>query len=154
MKQRVSDRARARHDSQFLLMDEPFGALDALTRERLQEELLEIWRRTHLTVLFVTHSMEEAVLLSDRVVVMTAGPGRIESDYRVALPRPRDVSSPEFNDIRRRAFAKAHQPCRQARRLTPQYRSAKPPEVVRHAARRLRAQEKTTPLRLSPRDEP
>jgi NitT/TauT family transport system ATP-binding protein len=101
MKQRVAIARVLANDSQFLLMDEPFGALDALTRERLQEELLEIWRRTGLTVLFVTHSMEEAVLLSDRVVVMTAGPGRIESDYRVALERPRDVSSPEFNDVRR-----------------------------------------------------
>ena len=101
MKQRVAIARVLANESQFLLMDEPFGALDALTRERLQEELLEIWQRTHLTVLFVTHSMEEAVLLSDRVVVMTAGPGRIESDYRVTLPRPRDVSSPEFNDIRR-----------------------------------------------------
>ena len=101
MKQRVAIARVLANDSQFLLMDEPFGALDALTRERLQEELLEIWRRTRLTVLFVTHSMEEAVLLSDRVVVMTAGPGRIESDYRVALERPRDVSSPEFNDVRR-----------------------------------------------------
>ena len=101
MKQRVAIARVLANESQFLLMDEPFGALDALTRERLQEELLEIWQRTHLTVLFVTHSMEEAVLLSDRVVVMTAGPGKIESDYTVALPRPRDVSSPEFNDIRR-----------------------------------------------------
>jgi ABC-type nitrate/sulfonate/bicarbonate transport system ATPase subunit len=101
MKQRVAIARVLANDSQFLLMDEPFGALDALTRERLQEELLEIWQRTHLTVLFVTHSMEEAVLLSDRVVVMTAGPGRIEDDYRVVLPRPRDVSAPDFNDIRR-----------------------------------------------------
>jgi ABC-type nitrate/sulfonate/bicarbonate transport system ATPase subunit len=101
MKQRVAIARVLANESQFLLMDEPFGALDALTRERLQEELLDIWQRTHLTVLFVTHSMEEAVLLSDRVVVMTAGPGKIESDYTVALERPRDVSSPEFNDIRR-----------------------------------------------------
>jgi len=106
MKQRVAIARVLANDSQLLLMDEPFGALDALTRERLQEELLEIWQRTKLTVLFVTHSMEEAVLLSDRVVVMTAGPGKIESDYRVALPRPRDVSSPEFNDIRRALSAK------------------------------------------------
>jgi NitT/TauT family transport system ATP-binding protein len=106
MKQRVAIARVLANDSQFLLMDEPFGALDALTRERLQEELLEIWQRTHLTVLFVTHSMEEAVLLSDRVVVMTAGPGKIESDTLVDLARPRDVSSPAFNDIRRALSAK------------------------------------------------
>ena len=82
-------------------MDEPFGALDAMTRERLQEELLELWQRTGLTVIFVTHAIEEAILLADRVVVMTPGPGRIESDNRIALSRPRDVASPEFNAVRR-----------------------------------------------------
>ena len=65
-------------------MDEPFGALDALTREKLQQELLEIWERTKVTVIFVTHSVEEAVVLSDRVVVMLAAPGRIEHDARFA----------------------------------------------------------------------
>ncbi len=82
-------------------MDEPFGALDALTREQLQDELLEIWARTQVTVIFVTHSVEEATLLADRVVVMTAGPGRFESDNRVRLARPRDVSAPDFNETRR-----------------------------------------------------
>jgi NitT/TauT family transport system ATP-binding protein/sulfonate transport system ATP-binding protein len=82
-------------------MDEPFGALDALTREQLQGELLQIWARTRVTIIFVTHSVEEAALLADRVVVMSAGPGRIESDIEIDLPRPRDVSSPEFNAVRR-----------------------------------------------------
>ena len=86
-------------------MDEPFGALDALTREQLQHELLQIWgargRPDGVTVMFVTHSVEEAVLLADRVLVMSAGPGRIESDIAIDLPRPRDVSSPEFNAVRR-----------------------------------------------------
>jgi NitT/TauT family transport system ATP-binding protein len=72
-----------------------------MTRERLQEELLDLWQRTKLTVIFVTHAIEEAILLADRVVVMTPGPGRIESDNIIDLPRPRDVSSPEFNAIRR-----------------------------------------------------
>ena len=77
------------------------AALDALTREQLQRELLQIWARTRVTIVFVTHSVEEAALLADRVLVMSAGPGRIESDIRIDLPRPRDVSSPEFNAVRR-----------------------------------------------------
>jgi NitT/TauT family transport system ATP-binding protein len=101
MRQRVAIARVLANDAQVILMDEPFGALDAMTRERLQEELLELWQRTKLTVIFVTHAIEEAILLADRVVVMTPGPGRIESDNRVALPRPRDVASPEFNAIRR-----------------------------------------------------
>ncbi len=88
---------------------------DRARRERLQEELLEIWQRTHLTVLFVTHSMEEAVLLSDRVVVMTAGPGKIETDYAVDLARPRDVS-PRLQRHPPHAVAETHQPRRQAHR--------------------------------------
>ena len=101
MKQRVAIARVLANEANLLLMDEPFGALDALTREQLQDELLEIWARTHVTIIFVTHSVEEATLLSDRVVVMTAGPGRIESDNRVSLPRPRDVSAPDFNGVRR-----------------------------------------------------
>ena len=101
MRQRVAIARVLANDAQVILMDEPFGALDAMTRERLQEELLELWSRTGLTVIFVTHAIEEAILLADRVVVMTPSPGRIESDNVIALARPRDVSSPEFNDIRR-----------------------------------------------------
>lgn len=101
MKQRVAIARVLANDCEVLLMDEPFGALDALTREKLQQELLEIWERTQVTVIFVTHAVEEAVMLSDRVVVMTAGPGRIEEDIRLALPRPRDVSSIGFNQVRR-----------------------------------------------------
>ena len=101
MKQRVAIARVLANEASVLLMDEPFGALDALTREQLQDELLEIWARTHVTIIFVTHSVEEATLLADRVVVMTAGPGRIESDNRVSLARPRDVSAPDFNAVRR-----------------------------------------------------
>ncbi|MGO8919165.1 MAG: ABC transporter ATP-binding protein [Stellaceae bacterium] len=101
MKQRVAIARCLANEADVLLMDEPFGALDALTRAKLQEELLEIWRRTQTTILFVTHSVEEAVLLADRVVVMSAAPGRIDSDTAVTLPRPRDVSSADFNALRR-----------------------------------------------------
>jgi nitrate ABC transporter ATP-binding subunit len=101
MKQRVAIARVLANDANILLMDEPFGALDALTREQLQNELLQIWKRTGVTTIFVTHSVEEAVLLADRVLVMSAGPGRIDSDFRIDLARPRDVSSPEFNALRR-----------------------------------------------------
>jgi NitT/TauT family transport system ATP-binding protein/sulfonate transport system ATP-binding protein len=101
MKQRVAIARVLANNANILLMDEPFGALDALTREQLQREMLQIWTRTRVTILFVTHSVEEAALLADRVLVMSAGPGRIESDIRIDLPRPRDVSSPEFNAVRR-----------------------------------------------------
>jgi nitrate ABC transporter ATP-binding subunit len=101
MKQRVAIARVLANNADILLMDEPFGALDALTREQLQHELLQIWKRTGVTTIFVTHSVEEAVLLADRVLVMSAGPGRIDSDFRIDLARPRDVSSPEFNALRR-----------------------------------------------------
>jgi ABC-type nitrate/sulfonate/bicarbonate transport system ATPase subunit len=101
MKQRVAIARVLANNANILLMDEPFGALDALTREQLQHELLQIWSRTGVTTIFVTHSVEEAVLLADRVLVMSAGPGRIDSDFRIKLARPRDVSSPEFNALRR-----------------------------------------------------
>jgi len=101
MKQRVAIARVLANNANILLMDEPFGALDALTREQLQRELLQIWARTRVTIVFVTHSVEEAALLADRVLVMSAGPGRIEGDIRIDLRRPRDVSSPEFNAVRR-----------------------------------------------------
>ena len=101
MKQRVAIARVLANDPDILLMDEPFGALDALTREQLQRELLQIWARTGVTILFVTHSVEEAVLLADRVLVMSAGPGQIDCDIAIELSRPREVSSPEFNAVRR-----------------------------------------------------
>ncbi len=108
MKQRVAIARVLANDAEIVLMDEPFGALDAMTRERLQDELLDIWQRTGLTVLFVTHSIEEAIFLADRVVVMSPSPGRIDSQMEITLPRPRDVVAPAFNDIRRELSLRLH----------------------------------------------
>ncbi len=89
MKQRVAIARTLAYDPAILLMDEPFGALDAHTRTRLQNDLLSLWERDRKTVLFVTHSVDEAVFLSDRVVVMSRSPGRIKADVTIDLPRPR-----------------------------------------------------------------
>ena len=100
MKQRVSIIRALANDPEVLLMDEPLGALDAQTRVVLQEELLRIWEETRKTVVYITHSLEEAVLLGDRVVLMSAQPGRILDIYKIDLPRPRS-----FETTNLRAFS-------------------------------------------------
>ncbi|TFW10731.1 ABC transporter ATP-binding protein [Massilia arenosa] len=101
MRQRVAIARVLALDSPIMLMDEPFGALDALTRRNLQDELLRIWSELKKTIIFVTHSIEEAIYLADRIVVMTYRPGTIKRDLLVDLPRQRDPAAPEFNALKR-----------------------------------------------------
>nr|WP_314544131.1 ABC transporter ATP-binding protein [uncultured Massilia sp.] len=101
MRQRVAIARVLALDSPIMLMDEPFGALDALTRRNLQDELLRIWAELGKTIVFVTHSIEEAIYLADRIVVMTYRPGTVKRDILVDLPRLRDPSAPEFNALKR-----------------------------------------------------
>ena len=108
MRQRVGIARVLIMQPQVLLMDEPFGSLDAQTRSLMQELLLQVWERYHQTVLFVTHDIEEALLLADRVCVMTARPGRIKKSIQVTIPLPRAIevtTSPEFNALRREVLA-------------------------------------------------
>jgi NitT/TauT family transport system ATP-binding protein len=100
MKQRVAIARALALDAPILLMDEPFGALDEQTRLLMGEWLLGIWARTRKTVVFVTHSLQEAILLSQRIVVMTARPGRIKASFEVTLPMPRDLDGPEATALR------------------------------------------------------
>jgi NitT/TauT family transport system ATP-binding protein len=92
MKQRTALARVLAFDPKVLLMDEPFGALDAQTREIMQEELMNLWERTRKTVVFVTHDIDEAVFLADRVVVLTARPARVREEIKIDLPRPRDLA--------------------------------------------------------------
>ncbi len=108
MRQRVGIARVLIMEPRVLLMDEPFGSLDAQTRSLMQELLLALWQRHQQTVLFITHDIEEALLLADRVCVMTARPGRIKKSIPVPMPRPRSIEltlSPEFNALRREVLA-------------------------------------------------
>jgi ABC-type nitrate/sulfonate/bicarbonate transport system ATPase subunit len=108
MRQRVALMRTFLFERDLMLLDEPFGALDALTRTRMQHWLLELWARHRRTVLFITHDIDEAILLGDKVLVMTARPGTVKSETVIDLPRPRDPSvvlSPEFIRIKQRLLA-------------------------------------------------
>jgi NitT/TauT family transport system ATP-binding protein len=107
MQQRAAIARALIHDPKLILMDEPFAALDALTREKMNLELLRIWRESRKTILFVTHGIQEAVFLATRVVVLTAGPARMADNFEVALPHPRtlDLKTHEaFGDYVRRLY--------------------------------------------------
>jgi NitT/TauT family transport system ATP-binding protein len=105
MMQRVAIARALANDPEILLMDEPFGALDSQTRTQMQQLLLKVWEHDHKTVLFVTHDIDEAILLGDRVYVMTSRPGRLKEEIVVPIPRPRSVGmvmEPEFIELKRK----------------------------------------------------
>jgi NitT/TauT family transport system ATP-binding protein len=107
MQQRAAIARALIHDPNLILMDEPFGALDALTREKMNLELLRIWREAKKTIVFVTHGISEAVFLGTRVVVLTAGPARMADNFRIELPHPRTLdikTSEKFGEYSRRVY--------------------------------------------------
>ncbi len=99
MQQRVSIARALAYDPEILLMDEPFGALDERTRQKLQDVLLDLWRKKRKTILFVTHNIDEAIYLADRIIIMAIEPGRIVNNLSVDLPRPRRRLSAEFTEL-------------------------------------------------------
>ena len=105
MKQRVGIARALANDPDVLLMDEPFGSLDAQTRNIMQRELLRIWQKRSKTVIFVTHSVDEALFLSDRVIVLTARPATVKKDFVIDLPRPRDRAGEDFAKMRHAILA-------------------------------------------------
>jgi NitT/TauT family transport system ATP-binding protein len=104
MKQRVGIARALAYSPKVLLMDEPFGALDAQTRKYMQQELVRIWEKTKKTVIFVTHSVIEAVFLADRVIVMTVRPGTVKGNIQVDLPRPRDYTGEDYLAVREKVL--------------------------------------------------
>ena len=129
MRQRVGFARALSLDPQIILMDEPFSSVDEQTRELLQEQLLDLWRETRKTILFVTHSIDEAVYMADRVLVMAARPGRIVEDIAVDLPRPRTGgvrTMPRFGEIRSHAWELLKQGVREAVEAKPAAADASP----------------------------
>jgi len=104
MRQRVAIARALANEPDVLLMDEPFGALDAQTRNRMQKELLCLWKKTEKTIVFVTHSVDEAVYLSDRIIVLSPRPGSVQEIITIPWPRPRDRTSADFAEVRRRVL--------------------------------------------------
>lgn len=102
MKQRVAIARALANDPESILMDEPFAALDVQTRHKLQEELVQIWQDEHKTIIFVTHNVDEAVFLADRVVVLSSSPGEIIKTYKIELERMRDRTSTQFIELKRK----------------------------------------------------
>lgn len=111
MKQRVAIARALVNEPKILLMDEPFGALDPYTRQKMQRHLMDLWQNIDITIIFVTHDMDEAILLADRIVALKANPGEIKEIIEVDLPRPRDpdvMLTPEFKKLRQRVDALVH----------------------------------------------
>jgi NitT/TauT family transport system ATP-binding protein len=104
MNQRVGIARALLMNPRVILMDEPFAALDAQTKIEMQEELVQIWQRIKCTIVFVTHSVDEALVLGNRIAVMSRRPGRIRDYFEFDMPRPRDVTGPEFNEAKRRVL--------------------------------------------------
>ena len=137
MQQRVGIARALANSPNVLLMDEPFGSLDAQTRTMMQEVLLGIWEELHTTVLFVTHDIEEAIFLADRVVIMSAGPGRIIDQLQVPLPRPRHadvVYAPDFVKLKRYCGGLIR-----TESLRPSSNRTRPPRSPAHESRRAAA---------------
>ena len=110
MRQRIAVARALALDPVVLLMDEPFGALDAQTRNMLQHELLGIWEKTKKTIIFITHSVDEAVFMADRIIALTPRPGRVCEVFTIDQPRPRDRTSVEFAKVRRLVLDLINQP--------------------------------------------
>lgn len=111
MKQRVAIARALVNEPKILLMDEPFGALDPYTRQKMQNHLMDLWQNIDITIMFVTHDMDEAILLADRIVALKANPGEIKEIIEVNLPRPRSldlIHSPEFKQLRERVDQLVH----------------------------------------------